>query len=279
MDSLTRQLHMPPGNRLPAAVIFDWAGTLVDHGSHAPVRALVRLFGRYGVTLTTVQARGPMGLHKRAHIQRILDLPAVAAALRSAKGGMTVTADGLYAQFVGVQREEVRACAEWVPGAPSMLMALRQRGILVGSCTGYSLDMMDPLIEMATTEGVAPDCIVTASDVPRGRPAPDMIFEACRRLGVDPNLQWVVKVGDTLEDIREGVNAGVDSVGVTDTGNEMGMSLKDLVMSELDDHRAGISTVSDRRRQIVDAMTGAGARATVRSVVQLPSVLCALVQK
>jgi len=44
------------------AVVFDWAGTVLDHGSFAPMGAFVRLFANHGVTLSIEQARGPMGL-------------------------------------------------------------------------------------------------------------------------------------------------------------------------------------------------------------------------
>ena len=51
------------------AVIFDWAGTLVDFGSIAPVIALSELFAKHGVSLTADEVRAPMGLLKRDHIR------------------------------------------------------------------------------------------------------------------------------------------------------------------------------------------------------------------
>src|SRR5262245_29285556 len=43
------------------AIIFDWAGTTVDHGSRAPVRVFVEILKRSGVAITEAEARGPMG--------------------------------------------------------------------------------------------------------------------------------------------------------------------------------------------------------------------------
>ena len=54
------------------AVIFDWAGTTVDHGSLAPVRVLQQVFAARGVPISNAQARRDMGLLKRDHIDRIL---------------------------------------------------------------------------------------------------------------------------------------------------------------------------------------------------------------
>jgi len=57
------------------AVILDWAGTTVDHGSIAPILALQSLFAQHGITLSTEDARRDMGLLKRDHIRAILALP------------------------------------------------------------------------------------------------------------------------------------------------------------------------------------------------------------
>ena len=76
------------------AVIFDWAGTIVDHGSIAPVLAFVEVFKRNGVAIDVATARGPMGTNKRDHITAILRVPAVAAAWAAAHGGQGACAHG-----------------------------------------------------------------------------------------------------------------------------------------------------------------------------------------
>ena len=43
------------------AVIFDWAGTVVDYGSLAPMGAFVETFAEFGVAISIDEARGPMG--------------------------------------------------------------------------------------------------------------------------------------------------------------------------------------------------------------------------
>jgi phosphonoacetaldehyde hydrolase len=43
------------------AVIFDWAGTIIDHGSRAPTEAFREIFRRSRVPITADEARGPMG--------------------------------------------------------------------------------------------------------------------------------------------------------------------------------------------------------------------------
>lgn len=73
------------------AVIFDWAGTVIDFGCMAPADAFIELFKRENVALTAAQAREPMGTEKREHIRRLLLIPAVAAGWQSAKGSVATT--------------------------------------------------------------------------------------------------------------------------------------------------------------------------------------------
>ena len=54
------------------AVIFDWAGTIVDFGSFAPTQIFVDAFAQaYGFELSLEEARRPMGLGKWQHIEAL----------------------------------------------------------------------------------------------------------------------------------------------------------------------------------------------------------------
>ena len=57
------------------ALIFDWAGTLVDWGSFAPTQVLIDAFAGFGVPLSLAEARGPMGLAKWDHIHALGQQP------------------------------------------------------------------------------------------------------------------------------------------------------------------------------------------------------------
>ncbi len=76
-------------------------------------------------------------------------------------------------------------------------------------------------------EGYRPDCSLSPEDVGAGRPHPFMIFETAVRLQIYP-LAGIVKVGDTVADIEEGLNAGTWAVGVVKTGNMLGLSKANL---------------------------------------------------
>ena len=60
------------------AVVFDWAGTVIDFGSQAPMGAFVELFARHQVAISIAEARGPMGLPKWHHIQALGQQPRIA---------------------------------------------------------------------------------------------------------------------------------------------------------------------------------------------------------
>ena len=61
------------------AVVFDWAGTMIDFGSFAPMGVFVKAFETFGITATIDQARGPMGKPKWDHIRSMMDDPDICA--------------------------------------------------------------------------------------------------------------------------------------------------------------------------------------------------------
>ena len=75
------------------AVIFDWAGTVVDYGSFAPVEAFRRAFAEAGVQPTTEEIRRPMGLSKRLHVQKMFEMPRIADQWLQSRGRAWTDAD------------------------------------------------------------------------------------------------------------------------------------------------------------------------------------------
>ena len=150
------------------AVIFDWAGTLVDYGSRAPMGAFVETFAEFGVALTIEEARGPMGMAKRPHIAALCALPRVRAAWATRHGGAPGDADidALYEVFVPKNVAVAAAYADAIPGAAETLAALRARAIKIGSSTGYTREIMAKFFRAPPSRGSRP----TASSAPATRP-------------------------------------------------------------------------------------------------------------
>jgi phosphonoacetaldehyde hydrolase len=210
-------------------VVFDWAGTIVDHGSRAPVAALQDVFAGAGLTITVAEARLSMGIAKKDHIRCILGLPRVTEEWTHLRGTAPREADvaALYAEFVPKQTECLGRFSDAIAGVPETLEALRSHGIKIGSTTGYTRAMLDFLVDRAREQGFEPDCAICPGDVPGGgRPAPWMCYLNAIRLEVSP-LWSAVKIGDTPSDIEEGLNAGMWTIGITRTGNEAGLTVEE----------------------------------------------------
>jgi phosphonoacetaldehyde hydrolase len=208
-----------------AAVVFDWAGTVVDFGSQAPMGAFVELFATEDVEITVAEARVPMGLPKWQHIQALGRLPRVAEAWQRRHGRELSDADvdRLYERFTPMNRAAVPRHAQLIEGVPTLMRELRERGLKIGSTTGYNREIMDVLVPLAAAQGFVPDNLVCAGDVSENRPAPLGMYRCFIELGVWP-ARRVVKVDDTVPGLMEGRHAGCWTVAVTVSGNETGLS-------------------------------------------------------
>ncbi len=205
-------------------IIFDWAGTIVDHGSCAPAEAFVEVFTRFGVPISAETARGPMGKNKREHITDLLYAPRERAAWAAAHGGVApgeADVDAIYAAFTPVQVEVVKRRAAPIAGAVAAIAALRARGVAVGSCSGYNAEIMAAVQAGARAHGLVIDVAECAGPA-NGRPKPWMSTRAAEALDAYP-LWACAKVDDTVPGIAEGLNAGMWTVGVARSGNEFGL--------------------------------------------------------
>jgi phosphonoacetaldehyde hydrolase len=211
------------------AVILDWAGTTVDHGSLAPARTLQELFSRVRITLTESEIRRDMGLPKKDHIWGILSMPRIRDAWQALRGRIPSEADvdEMYREFIPLQFSCLAEYSTLIPGVVDAVQSFRQRALKIGSTTGYTRAMLDLLLEKSAKDGYRPDCSLCPEDVGAGRPHPFMIYESAVRLHIYP-LAAMAKIGDTPADIHEGLNAGVWSIGVAGTGNMVGLSREDF---------------------------------------------------
>ena len=249
------------------AVIFDWAGTILDHGSRAPMGAFVKAFAAFGVDISIADARGPMGMAKRDHIRMVGQAPAVAAAWTQKYGRPFGEADidALFEVFEPMNIASVRDHADFIPGALETVAQLKAAGLRIGSTTGYTRPIMEELMPIAAARGYAPEITVCAGDLAAGRPSPLMMWHAMAQMGIWP-AHTVVKVDDTLPGIGEGVAAGTWTVGVTLSGNMVGLSAEELAaLSEAERNKL--------REQAAADMRAAGADIVIDSVADLPAAI------
>lgn len=222
---------------------FDIAGTTVDdHG--AVYVALRRAVEEAGAPVADADLQRWMGTDK---------IEAITALLRL--GGVTpepALVAERFDRFRALLTEAYRAEPPVaLPGVVAAIDALRAAGVKVALTTGFSDDVVEPLLAaLGWTVGADGqlDAVVTTSDVPAGRPAPYMIHLAMQRTGAT-DVRQVLAAGDTVVDLEAARNAGAIAVGVL-TGQTPREAL------EAADHDAVLASVAD-----IPAFVGVGALA------------------
>lgn len=255
------------------AVVFDWAGTVIDFGSRAPMGVFVEAFRTFGIEITVAEARGPMGKPKRDHVAELMRLPRIARTWKRQHGKSPGEAeiDTVYDVFVPMNVKVAADYAELIPGVAETVVALRARGLKIGSTTGYTRAIMKPILPIARRQGYAPDNLVCAGDLAAGRPSPLMMFRTFADLGVYPPSA-VVKVDDTTPGIDEGIAAGTWTVGIAASGNEVGLSLDEWMALSQAARRAAVRPARAK-------LEAAGAHFVIDTVADIMPVIDAIEAK
>lgn len=248
------------------AVIFDWAGTLIDYGSKAPVLAFVQAFSQFGLNVTESEARAPMGLPKRKHIEAMLKTKSISTRWCALHGALTeADIDAIYETYLPLNEKLVVKYADLIPGALETLRWLRAHDIKIATTTGYSRSIMEKVLPRVRAQGFEPEIVVCADDVQIGRPGPLCIYKCMVDLGVYP-VGAVIKVDDTPSGLGEGVSAGCINVGISLSGNCVGKSLAQL--ASLDPSSVNLLTSSADKE-----LRTAGADHVIETVADLPALI------
>ena len=250
-----------------AAVVFDWAGTMIDFGCLAPVRALQEAFAQEGVAITEAQVRKDMGKAKRDHVAALLTDPAVSRAWseRFGKAPAATDLDRLYAALEPLMLEQAAAHTTLIPGAADAAAWLARRGVKIGSGTGYTREMMAAILPRAAQQGYAPSVVVCAGETKEGRPSPLPMWKALLELGAYPAWRCV-KVDDAVVGIQEGRAAGAWTIGVAASGNGVGLGLEAWTALSESERRS-------RKAAAEQSLLDAGADYVMATVADLPDVL------
>lgn len=256
------------------AVILDWSGTIVDYGCMAAEENYREIFEEFGINLTTSEIRTKMGIEKIDHIRSILESDRVSKLWFENTGMEPNEGDvrELNRRFEGNIFEKVKKYSEPKEYVKQTLELLRESGIRIGSTTSYSSEVMEFLTKIVAERGIKVDCWINSEQVKgQGRPNPFMIFKNMEKMGVG-SVRNVIKVGDTINDIKEGINAGVTTVGVIDGSSEMGLSLSEFEsLSDKDKHTA--------REKIYDKFKNAGANYIINNFSTLPYIVAQIENK
>ena len=173
--------------------VLDIAGTTVqEHG--LVYRALAEATGAADVSTW-------MGADKREAVRALLG-----------DGASDAEVERVHAEFRSRLAElyEAEPPAPF-PGVTDTLQLLRANGVKVALATGFDHEVTDALLRDIGWDEDVVDAVVCAEDVPAGRPAPYMVFQAMEATGVW-DVNRVLVAGDSVLDVEAGVNAGAGFV-------------------------------------------------------------------
>jgi len=194
-----------PSTALPIdLVVFDIAGTTVDDGQQV-YRVLEETVVAHGGTPTSADIDRWHGANKHHALRALLspaDAPMSDAELEPIVADFQARLIQSYVENPPVP----------LPGVPEALAELRDTGIRVALSTGFDSVILSSLIPaVGWDDSSLIETVVGGSDVPAGRPAPYLIFEAMKRLGVT-DVRRVMVAGDTPRDLEAGMNSGAGFV-------------------------------------------------------------------
>jgi HAD superfamily hydrolase (TIGR01509 family) len=156
------------------AIVFDNDGLLLDT-EQAWTRAETVLFERHDNTFTAEHKReliGTSGAQSAAKVERMLDLPG--------------RGDALMDELHELVMEELLGGVPPRPGALELLAAVRAAGIPVGLASNSTRAFVDRALSVAQLANGRFDVVLSAEDVARPKPAPDLYLAACAALGAAP---------------------------------------------------------------------------------------------
>jgi len=182
----------------PAAVVFDNDGLLLDTES-VWTRAEEVLYTRRGLEFTIDHKRELVGTSAE-----------IAGAVMERRLGEPGRAAAIVAELNELVAAELERGVEPMPGARSVLAALRERETSIALVSNSPRAFIERALELAGLTG-AFEAIVSGHEVARPKPAPDAYLEACAQLGVEPAVAFA------LEDSPTGV-AAARAAGLTVIG-------------------------------------------------------------
>ncbi|MGL5616584.1 MAG: phosphonoacetaldehyde hydrolase [Sarcina sp.] len=229
------------------AVIFDWAGTTMDYGCFSPVGAFIDAFEKKEIKLTIDEAREPMGKLKIDHTRAILEMPRVKAEFNRIYGREANENDvnELYKGFEDVLFATLKDYVELKPNVLEVVTELKNRGIRVGTTTGYTKGMMDVILPVAKEKGYDPEFTIASDEVEKGRPYSYMMDANAKVFGIE-DMSNIIKVGDTVVDMEEGKNAGAYAVGVILGSSELGLTEEEVINMDKEELTVKMAEVKEK---------------------------------
>jgi HAD superfamily hydrolase (TIGR01509 family) len=181
-----------------AAVVFDLDGVVIQ-SEEVWARVRRRFVEETGGTWTPSAQRDLMGLSP-AEWQRYL----------RERLGVPLAPAEISRRVVAMMAEEYRRSVPLIPGAVEAVRSLSGRWPL-GVASSSDRPLIDLVLGLAGLSGCF-EATVSSEEVARGKPAPDVYLEACRRLAAAP--ERTVAIEDSSAGIGAALSAGMRVIAI-----------------------------------------------------------------
>jgi beta-phosphoglucomutase family hydrolase len=201
--------------------IFDWDGVIINSAAHHEI-SWERLARENGKSLPENHFKRGFGMKNEVIIPELLGWTTVPVEIRI----LSLRKEAIYREVI--REQGITA----LPGVGQWLHMLREAGIpcVIGSST-HRENITTTLGVLGLEEFFAD--IVTAEDVKRGKPDPEVFLTAANRIGVEPADSIVFE--DALVGIAAAKAAGMRVVAVATTEPKDKLAHADWVVDQLDE--------------------------------------------
>lgn len=183
------------------AVLFDLDGTLIDSAPDLGAAADKMRLDRGMPSLPYEHYRPMAGAGARGML-------GVAFGLTPEHADFPALREEFFANYERCMTERTFA----FDGVPELIAQLVTRGLPWGVVTNKSARFTEPLTRAMPLFSTA-RAVVSGDTTPHSKPHPEPLYEAARRLGLDPAR--CLYVGDDERDVVAGLAAGMSTVAAT----------------------------------------------------------------
>ena len=201
--------------------IFDWDGVIINSAAQHEI-SWERLAKECGKTLPENHFKRGFGMKNEVIIPELLGWTTVPTEIRL----LSLRKEAIYREVV---REQGMSALE---GVESWLRVLRDEEIPCAIASSTHRENITTTLDVLGL-GEFFSAIVTAEDVKRGKPDPEVFLTAAQRIGVEPRDAVVFE--DALVGIKAAQAAGIRVVGVATTEPKDKLAHADWVVDRLDE--------------------------------------------
>src|SRR5476651_678974 len=201
--------------------IFDWDGVIINSGAQHEI-SWERLAKECSKPLPENHFKRGFGMKNEVIIPELLGWTTVPTEIRI----LSLRKEAIYREVVREQGMKA------LPGVESWLRTLRDEGIPCAIASSTHRENITTTLDVLGLEEFFAD-IVTAEDVKRGKPDPEVFLTAAQRIGVEPGDAIVFE--DALVGIAAAQAAGMRVVALATTEPHDKLTHADWIVNRLDE--------------------------------------------